>query len=753
MSATAPTLSRGEESSFDASTLEAETSHWRPQHWIGWRRRAMVAVTLLGCLGVFLLARWLAATPHLDSLWGSNERGQLVLHSSPLPQLQALQGHTLVAISAAAGEGANAALPVDALLLHRSPRWQVEDAARARQVAQQERLSQLLAAGPISLQFEGGATVTVQAQPRGYGGLGLMLWPLVGLALLLTLLAAVMVLARPHLRNGLFMLMSLCQAGNLLFIAIESLRGLGLPAGVIGLDMSLRVALDACTGAALVQAYTLHPQRLPQARTIGAAVWGGAVLVWVLVQGGVLLPAWWWSQGLCLALGVAALAVISRSYRLEPNPYALVMRRLALIALATLVLVSAAVAASARLPGVAHGVAVGASVAWYLFLASLLLLAPFLARSRQLLREFALLAGISTVAASADLLFVAVFSLGPFTSLAIAVFVALAVYAGARQFILNHMLGHSMLTTERTFDHLYRAAREVQAHPQHHPQALAQLLRDLFEPLELIRVDRVPASARVYGGGSALVVPVLPMRAADEDSPPATAVLLRYAQRGQRLFTHDDARLADRVVEQLRRAMAYDQAVERGRHEERLRLAQDLHDDIGARLLTLMYQAPTPELEDYIRHTLQDLKTLTRGLAAAEHRLSHAAAEWKADITQRLNAAQAQLGWAFSFDQDLRLSMVQWSALTRVLRELVSNALYHGHASRIEISFQLDGASLNLSVADDGQGRDPQAWSHGLGLGGVRKRVKLLGGQVQWRENEPRGIVCEVRLAGFSAPA
>ena len=720
----------------------------------------MVAVTLLGCLGVILLARWLAATPHLDAQWGSNAQGQLILQSSPLPELQGLQGRVLVAVggavSGAVGEGLGAVQPVDALLLHRSPRWQVDDAARARQVAQQNRLSQLLAAGTLQLQFDNGAQIIVRAQPRGYAGLGLMLWPLVGLALLLTLLAAAVVLARPDLRNALFLLMSLCQAGNLLFIALETLRGLGLPAGLIGLDMAVRVALDACTGAALVHAYALHPHRLPQARAIVAATWVAVALVLVLIQSGLAVPVWWWAQGLCLVLGMAALAVISRSYRLEPNPYALVMRRLALIAVATLLLVSAAVAASAQLPGVAHGVAVGASVAWYLFAASLLLLTPFLARSRQMLREFALLAGISTVAASVDLLFVAVFSLGPFTSLAVAVFAALAVYAGARQFILNHLLGHSLLTTERTFDHLYRAAREVQARPQRYLEALAQLLRDLFEPLELIRVHRVPVRARVLGGGSALVVPVVPaapQRGADEESPPAVAVLLRYAQRGQRLFTHDDARLADRVVEQLRRAMAYDQAVERGRHEERQRLAQDLHDDIGARLLTLMYQAPTPELEDYIRHTLQDLKTLTRGLAASEHRLSHAAAEWKTDITQRLNAAQAQLGWAFSFDEDLRLSMVQWSALTRVLRELVSNALYHGHASRIEISFQLDSAGLNLSVADDGQGRAPQAWSHGLGLGGVRKRVKLLGGQVQWRENEPRGIVCEVRLPGFSAPS
>ncbi|MDP3222833.1 MAG: ATP-binding protein, partial [Rubrivivax sp.] len=171
------------------------------------------------------------------------------------------------------------------------------------------------------------------------------------------------------------------------------------------------------------------------------------------------------------------------------------------------------------------------------------------------------------------------------------------------------------------------------------------------------------------------------------------------------------------------------------------------------RLLTLMYQAPNANIEEYIRHTLQDLKTLTRGLAASEHRLSHAAAEWKADLTQRLTVAQATLGWSFGCDEDIRLSVVQWSALTRILRELVSNALYHGHASRVDVVLQISGPRLWLSVADDGQGGDPTTWAHGLGLGGVRKRVKALGGTVVWRENPPRGIVCEVQADSFNAPS
>jgi signal transduction histidine kinase len=227
------------------------------------------------------------------------------------------------------------------------------------------------------------------------------------------------------------------------------------------------------------------------------------------------------------------------------------------------------------------------------------------------------------------------------------------------------------------------------------------------------------------------------------------AVVLAFADRGRRLFSEEDARLTDRVVDLVVRAVAFDQAVERGRAEERARIAQDLHDDIGARLLTLMYKATTPEMEDYVRHTLKDLKTLTRGLAAPNHPLSLAAAEWKADISQRVSAAGCELVWAFHCDRDVELSVVQWSALTRVLRELVSNTLAHARAERVVVDIRLERGNLLLVVSDNGIGRQPEIWSHGLGLGGVRKRVKQLGGDVAWRENDPRGIVCRVQVPGL----
>ena len=730
------------DSIFAASTFERSLERHLPTRWMGWRLRLLVFAALAGCVALFSLVRWLAATPQLDALLLPGPQGSLQLASSPLPALEARVGQTVSAFVDADG----AAVAVDGLLLQRSPRWQVDDRARERQVAQQEKLAAAMAGGSLELEFGDGTRLRVPSPARGYAGIGLLFWPLAALALLLYLVGLVVVLVRPQLRNLLFVVMALAQAGNLLFIAIGSARGLGLPAGAAASEVFPRLAFDLVTAAAAVHVFALHPRRVPGANAIGGAAWAVTALVLGLVHADLLPRLWWWAQGTTLALGVAGMAVIGWSYRIEPNPFAAVMRRFGTIALGTLALVTVAVAVASGQPAVPNQIGVIGSVIWYLFFASLLLLVPFLSRSKQVLREFALLAGISTVAASLDLLFVAVFSAGQFTSLTVAVFLALGVYAGARQWIMNQMIGTSVLTTERTFEQLYRAAREVQDQPAQYAPKLEALMRELFEPLELTRIDRPASQARVVGNGTALVVPV---RTGGGDRPPL-ALALRFARRGKRLFTTEDARLADRIVEQLRRAVAYDQAVERGRNEERLRIAQDLHDDIGARLLTLMYQAQTPEMEDYIRHTLLDLKTLTRGLAAAEHRLTHATAEWKADLTQRLTAAQVQLSWAVEVDRDLRLSVVQWSALTRVLRELVSNALYHAQASRVDVSLSLIGAELRLSVADDGNGRDPQAWSHGLGLGGVRKRVKLLGGEVRWRENEPRGIVCEVRVAEFA---
>jgi signal transduction histidine kinase len=732
------------DSVFELSAFDQAVSERQPAQGFGWRRRLLVLAGLIACLAALTVLRLLASSHWLDAAWQTTPAGQLTLLSAADPALASLAGRTLHSIEGPGGRR----FEVDALATTRSPRWQVGDEPRRQLVAVQQSLSEAFATGGVVMHFTDGSRAEVSTPQRGLAGIGLLFWPLAAPALMLMLLGPAVMLARPRAANGLFMLVALCQAGNLWFIALQAVPGLGLPGTPVAYEMLVRMALDGISGAAAVHAFAIHPRRLPGATAIAGTAWAGVALLMAAAYGGALPQLWWWAQGMSIGLSAAALTVLSLSYRIEPNPLTALMRRFSVVAATTLVLVSIAAAVAAGKPGVPSLIVAVGSVVWTLFLASLLLLVPFLSRSKHLLREFAMLAGLSTVAASLDLLFVAVFALGPFTSLALAVFIALAVYAGARQWILDKLVGSSVLTIEHAFERLYATAREVQARPERHGALLHQLLRELFDPLEVLKIERHTPKARVVGGGSALLVPV---RSGDGSTRSPRSLLLRFARRGKRLFTHEDARLAGSIVEQLRRAVAYDRAVERGRTEERQRIAQDLHDDIGARLLTLMYQAQNPEMEDYIRQTLKDLKTLTRGLASSDHRLSFAAAEWKADLGQRLTVAGVALDWTCDFDHDQALSMVEWSAVTRVLRELVSNTLHHAQASRVSVALKLQQHRLTLRVADDGVGRSPENWAHGLGLGGVRKRVKLLGGEVGWRENQPRGIVCEVSAPQFGS--
>ncbi len=730
MAADSPTLTPSPRAVPAGGGLEAS---W----WLGWRLRVLLLAMLAFAVGLVVLVRMLAVEPHVAAHWRADGAGRLLLLDAHDRALAARRGQPVSALVVA---GASP-VPLDALALQHLPRWLPDDAARERRLRQERAWRAALAGGAAVLRFADGGEASVRAAARGLGGIGLAFWPLAALAALLWAGGWVLLLARRQWRLAPYLALAWAQSAALLLLAVASVPGPGVALGLGGSIGKAHAALDLIGAAAAAHGAAMHPRVLARAPVLAAAAWALALAVAALVAAGRVAP-WDGAQPAMLALGVCAVALLGFSHARRPHPVAPVLQRFGAIAVGALALLSVAALVQPR-----HGDTlaplplVGVS-AWHVFVAALLLALPLLPVTRRPLREFVLIAGVAAVAMAMQLLFGPLFDLDAPTSVAAAIGAALALYAGARRWLARPLAGPRGPDPVRMFDHLLQAARTIESQPRGGVQALRALCVALFDPGEVVVSADAPRGARVRGGGATLVVPV-PAWVQGGDAG-ARALVLSHAQRGQRLFTRGDIRLAERALAQLARAVSFDDAVEQGRREERVRLAQDLHDDIGARLLTLMYQAPTPQMEDYLRHTLQDLKTLTRGLAASGRGLDDAGAEWKTDLGQRLQVAHVELAWSLAADREVELGVVAWSALTRLLRELVTNVIAHAHATRVEVEIAVDGAHLTLQVTDDGDGGDPRTWAAGLGLSSVRKRVRQLGGSVEWRAVQPQGIRCRV---------
>lgn len=177
---------------------------------------------------------------------------------------------------------------------------------------------------------------------------------------------------------------------------------------------------------------------------------------------------------------------------------------------------------------------------------------------------------------------------------------------------------------------------------------------------------------------------------------------------------------------------------------ERRRIAADLHDDLGAKLLTIAQTAP-PERADVAglaREALEEMRLSVRGMVGETQSIAHAVADWRVEAVTRLAQANIAVHWqvipeASSGSLPAR-TQVQ---LTRILRESVSNVIRHSGARRCEVELRIDATSLTLQVDDDGAGIPPgaQRSSHGTGLANIERRTRKLGGKFDLSQRDGGG--------------
>jgi two-component system sensor histidine kinase UhpB len=194
----------------------------------------------------------------------------------------------------------------------------------------------------------------------------------------------------------------------------------------------------------------------------------------------------------------------------------------------------------------------------------------------------------------------------------------------------------------------------------------------------------------------------------------------------------------------------------RAQEDERLRIAQELHDQVGQDLTAVLLglarvssQAPPGlqeelgAVQDAVRSSLEEVRRialelrpealsdlgLATSLAVLAERFSH---QLGLDVTHRIVS-------------DLPSLPAETELVTyRVAQEALTNVARHSASTRASLTLEHDHRRLLLTVRDYGLGL-PRHNIAGAGIRGMRERAALIGATLQVASNRP-GPGCEVRL-------
>jgi len=275
----------------------------------------------------------------------------------------------------------------------------------------------------------------------------------------------------------------------------------------------------------------------------------------------------------------------------------------------------------------------------------------------------------------------------------------------------------------------FELADMIQQHPRFQNVAII-----FISAVHLSDLDRIKAYQR--GAVDYISVPVNPQ-------------LLR-AKVSVFAELHRRARQLEALNKELRRLSA---SLIVAQDEERRRIARELHDGLGQDLVAAKMileridqqdllakpaRQSVMDVCDMIDHTIQRIRSTSYLLhpPMLDEVGLHSALQWY------LDGVAERSGIAISLDlqpnEFPRLTPEVERAVFRIIQEALTNVFRHSGARRAWVSVVNEDGRVTCSVGDDGAGVSEQIAefrpdSIGMGISGMRQRVKELGGTLQLR--------------------
>jgi two-component system, NarL family, sensor histidine kinase UhpB len=198
-------------------------------------------------------------------------------------------------------------------------------------------------------------------------------------------------------------------------------------------------------------------------------------------------------------------------------------------------------------------------------------------------------------------------------------------------------------------------------------------------------------------------------------------------------FNEMVARLEAERRESATRALA-------AQEDERLRIARELHDEVGQRLTAVMLQLDSlarvregrllEETREGVRESLDEVRVIARRLRPEA--LDHLG------LPSALAALTNSLRGAGGVEVERHLDPLLPSidpnvelVVYRVSQEALTNVVRHARCSRARLTLRRIANGVELEIADNGRGFHVNAVPEGAGIRGMRERALLVGGELE----------------------
>ncbi|MEP7283533.1 MAG: ATP-binding protein, partial [Rubrivivax sp.] len=189
--------------------------------------------------------------------------------------------------------------------------------------------------------------------------------------------------------------------------------------------------------------------------------------------------------------------------------------------------------------------------------------------------------------------------------------------------------------------------------------------------------------------------------------------------------------------------------VEQVTEKERKRIAADLHDDLGAKLLTIVHTSEDPRISSLAREALEEMRLSVRGLTGKAVRLDDALGDWRAELMARLAQSGIRGEWSSPEEMTQTLSARTYVQTTRILREATSNVIKHSGAAQCTFTCAIADDDLLLSIQDNGDGIPMELdgrLDRGHGMATMKHRAKQMQGQCLVESGPGYGTVIRLTL-------